>query len=214
MTKKEWQRSVDCRDLLHDAESLFCEHPDTRLPRLLACAACRLLWKDLTDPRSRRAVEIAERYSDGDATRKELSAANRDATAAFREARGTPSSQPTGAAVKASRPNNLQGAMIETLVHISGGRDNPWEEALHSMIHDVFDNRFFRIVRLEPGLRTSTVTALALQMYESRDFSAMPILADALQDAGCDNDEVLNHCRGAGPHVRGCWVVDLVLRKE
>ena len=54
----------------------------------------------------------------------------------------------------------------------------------------------------------------AQQMYESRDFSAMPILADALQDAGCDNADILDHCRGPGPHVRGCWVVDLVLGKE
>jgi hypothetical protein len=52
------------------------------------------------------------------------------------------------------------------------------------------------------------------RLYESRDFSAMPILADALQDAGCDCDDVLAHCRGPGPHVRGCWVVDLVLGKE
>jgi hypothetical protein len=51
-------------------------------------------------------------------------------------------------------------------------------------------------------------------MYASRDFSAMPILADALQDAGCDSDDVLNHCRGEDSHVRGCWVVDLVLSKE
>jgi hypothetical protein len=51
-------------------------------------------------------------------------------------------------------------------------------------------------------------------MYEARDFSAMPILADALQDAGCDNDDILDHCRGPGPHVRGCWVVDLVLGEE
>ena len=58
------------------------------------------------------------------------------------------------------------------------------------------------------------MVALAGQMYESRDFGAMPILAGALQDAGCDSDEVLGHCRGPGPHVRGCWVVDLVLGKE
>jgi hypothetical protein len=51
-------------------------------------------------------------------------------------------------------------------------------------------------------------------MYESRDFGAMPILADALQDAGCEDAAILGHCRGAGPHVRGCWVVDLVLGKE
>ena len=47
-----------------------------------------------------------------------------------------------------------------------------------------------------------------------REFSAMPILADAIQDAGCDSDDILSHCRGEGPHVRGCWVVDLVLGKE
>ena len=62
--------------------------------------------------------------------------------------------------------------------------------------------------------RTSPALALAQQMYDSRDFSPMPILADALQDAGCDNADILDHCRGAGPHVRGCWVVDLVLEKE
>ncbi|MBP3958607.1 hypothetical protein J8F10_25440 [Gemmata sp. G18] len=52
-------------------------------------------------------------------------------------------------------------------------------------------------------------------MYESRDFSAMPILADALQDAGCDNADILSHCRDTSlTHVRGCWVVDLALGKQ
>jgi hypothetical protein len=61
---------------------------------------------------------------------------------------------------------------------------------------------------------TDTVVTLAAQMYESRDFGAMPILADALQDAGCDSEEMLNHCRDEkATHVRGCWVVDLVLGK-
>ena len=60
--------------------------------------------------------------------------------------------------------------------------------------------------------RTDTVVLLARTMYEAREFSAMPILADALQDAGCDHDDVLNHCRDIyRVHVRGCWVVDLVL---
>jgi hypothetical protein len=49
--------------------------------------------------------------------------------------------------------------------------------------------------------------------YESRDFSPVPILTDALQDAGCDSADVLDHCRGDGPHERGCWVVDLLLAK-
>jgi hypothetical protein len=63
--------------------------------------------------------------------------------------------------------------------------------------------------------RSSDAVAIARTMYDSRDFSAMPILADALQDAGCDNDDILSHCRDANAtHVRGCWVVDLVLGKE
>jgi hypothetical protein len=69
-------------------------------------------------------------------------------------------------------------------------------------------------IALNPSWLTSTVTALARQMYESRDFSVMPILADALQDAGCEDAAILDHCRGPGPHVRGCWVVDLVLGKS
>ena len=81
------------------------------------------------------------------------------------------------------------------------------------LLRDIFGNPF-RPVTFSPAWRTDTAIALARQMYEARDFSAMPILADALQDAGCDNDDVLNHCRSEGPHVRGCWVVDLVLEKE
>ncbi|HJZ55720.1 MAG TPA: hypothetical protein VKE74_12200 [Gemmataceae bacterium] len=72
----------------------------------------------------------------------------------------------------------------------------------------------FRLAAFDPAWRTSTAVQLARQMYEAREFSAMPILADALQDAGCENAEILDHCRGSGPHVRGCWVVDLVLGKS
>ncbi|HJZ56560.1 MAG TPA: hypothetical protein VKE74_16460 [Gemmataceae bacterium] len=81
------------------------------------------------------------------------------------------------------------------------------------MAHDIFGNPF-RPVAFAPAWRTGTAVTLARQMYEARDFSAMPILADALQDAGCENDDILDHCRGFGPHVRGCWVVDLVLGKK
>ncbi len=70
-------------------------------------------------------------------------------------------------------------------------------------------------VAFDQAWLTSTVVAIATGMYKSGDFSAMPILADALQDAGCDADDLLNHCRDASAtHVRGCWVVDLVLGKS
>jgi len=77
----------------------------------------------------------------------------------------------------------------------------------------IFGNPF-RPVAFDTRWRTKTVVALANDIYEGRAFDRLPILADALEATGCDNPDVLNHCRGPGPHARGCWVVDLVLGKE
>ncbi|MFO0823654.1 MAG: hypothetical protein U0792_11150 [Gemmataceae bacterium] len=83
-----------------------------------------------------------------------------------------------------------------------------------ALLRDIFGNPF-RPVSFDAEWRTSTAVLLAKQMYESRNFDAMPILADALEDAGCCNEHILNHCRDAnGVHVRGCWVIDLVLGKK
>ena len=79
-----------------------------------------------------------------------------------------------------------------------------------ALVWDVAGNPF-RPVAFAPAWRTATVLALARRMYETREFSAMPILADALQDAGCHDDDVLSHCTAGGVHVRGCWVIDGVL---
>ena len=70
-------------------------------------------------------------------------------------------------------------------------------------------------VAFSPAWRTSNVMLLGNGIYAERAFDRMPILADALQDAGCDSDDILNHCRDTNQvHVRGCWVVDLVLGKS
>jgi len=66
----------------------------------------------------------------------------------------------------------------------------------------------------DPRWLTADTLGLARGIYEDRAFDRMPLLADALMDAGCDEDQILSHCRTGGPHVRGCWVVDLVLDKE
>jgi hypothetical protein len=82
------------------------------------------------------------------------------------------------------------------------------------LMWDIFGNPF-RPVTVDPTWRSDTAVSLAKQMYEMRDFSAMSALGDALQDAGCDNADILNHCRDTQQtHVRGCWVVDLVLNKS
>jgi hypothetical protein len=58
------------------------------------------------------------------------------------------------------------------------------------------------------------LVSMAQRMYDSRDFSDMPVLADALEEAGCQDQDILGHCRSGEQHVRGCWVVDLLLGKE
>jgi hypothetical protein len=77
----------------------------------------------------------------------------------------------------------------------------------------VFGNPFHPVA-FDPRWRTADTVGLARGIYEDRAFDRLPLLADALMDAGCADEQVLEHCRSEGPHVRGCWVVDLVLGKE
>jgi hypothetical protein len=92
-------------------------------------------------------------------------------------------------------------------------RENP-RVVLCATIREIFGHPF-RPVAFDPAWRTDTALTLAKQMYDAREFSATPILADALQDAGCDAEELLSHLRDpSATHVRGCWAIDLVLGKE
>jgi hypothetical protein len=59
-----------------------------------------------------------------------------------------------------------------------------------------------------------TIVKLAQAIYDERAFDRLPVVADALEEASCTNADILAHCRGPGPHVRGCWAVDLILGKE
>jgi hypothetical protein len=96
-----------------------------------------------------------------------------------------------------ARREAARAAMLRRLTHI---------------LRDIFGNPF-RPVSLDPSWISSTVTSLAQAIYDDHAFDRMPILADALEDAGCTNQDILAHCRGGGEHVRGCWVVDLLLGK-
>src|SRR5262245_49681236 len=103
--------------------------------------------------------------------------------------------------------------------------DSPAAEEAERLVHanllrDIFGYPF-RTVVFNPAWRTPTVTALATAAYEERHLPAgtldpdrLAVLADALEDAGCDNADMLSHLRGPGTHVRGCWGVDLLLGKE
>lgn len=95
-------------------------------------------------------------------------------------------------------------SLIAAVAGPAGGAD---------LLREVFGNPFLP-VGFDPGWRTEAAVALARQLYESGEFGAMPILGDALQDAGCETNDILAHCHGPGPHARGCWVADMVLGRS
>jgi hypothetical protein len=87
------------------------------------------------------------------------------------------------------------------------------DRAQAEAVREVFGNPF-RPARLEPAWRTPDVYQLARGIYEEGAFERLPILADALEEAGCYDQAILDHCRGPGHHLRGCWLVDLLTRRE
>ncbi len=201
---------------------------DDRKRRLVGCACARRVLPVLgNDPRAVAAVDAVERYVDCPAAGR---ADHWPAVLAARKALRAWESGlwPVGTSPRAF---DALGALFDVTARESSRVDHLFENAARArrgeprtagltetpiqaaIVRDIFGNPF-RPVAFSPAWRTDTAIALARTMYESREFSALPILADALQDAGCDSDDVLSHCRDPQPlHVRGCWVVDLVLRK-
>ena len=216
MTEAVW---LACEDPQAMVEFLARTVSDRKL-RLLACANCRTLWEWITDERSRQAVVVAELFSDGLASQEErASAFEASLVAATVEEYEDPDDETVHLqsisavfAHDATRDVAFEAAHTTSPGVTPDLTGLPQSLSLH-LLTDIFGNPF-RPITFLPAWRSDTAVQLAKQMYESREFSAMPILADALQDAGCDCDDVLTHCREPGTHVRGCWVVDQVLGKE
>ena len=226
MTEAEWLAATDPFELLDSVEADTTE----RKTRLFADACCRRLARFLAAERSRNAIEVSDLYADGLASEEQLTTAVSEADAAGSEVGARHATSRVGlTAAKAViflTPDlfvtDVLIGVIHAMVGSAGGTPlhdavrkayRAESEAHASLLRDIFGN-FFHRVTADPSWLTSTAVSLARQMYDFRDFSAKPILADALQDAGCDSADVLDHCRGPGPHVRGCWVVDLVLARE
>jgi hypothetical protein len=209
-----WVASADPTVMLRSAQ---CRAGERRL-RLFACGVARTLWHaHPTFLQFSSAVGVTERFADGEIPDSGRADSQRELYRWFLDLSPAEKRSPLfGKFV------HFHAALATTFrLHTLGKLCNTsaWEAVSRSggarlapVVRCVFGNPF-RPVSLDPAWLTSTVTALASQMYDSRDFSPMPILADALQDAGCTSDDILDHCRGDGPHVRGCWVVDLVLGK-
>src|SRR5262249_28372930 len=164
------------------------------------------------------AIVTAERLADGAATEEEVQRAAERATEAA-ERDFTYSWGDYQAAIRSLaadiHAHPWVGGILVQVVHDEALPISPEQVPVcqSQLLHDIFRNPF-RPVTLNPAWRTSNVTALAQSIYDDRAFDRLPILADALEDAGCDNADILNHCRQPGEHVRECWVMDLVLGKE
>lgn len=187
-----------------------------RKQRLYACACCREVTAILADERCLAALLTAERFADGLADADEITSAFETTTELAEEQRSIPGSDNYARLVAVSCEESSEMAYYAALylVDITEDSDLAARRVWGVQIaHDIFGNPF-RPVVLNPSWLTSTVISLATGIYDERAFDRMPILADALQDAGCDNAEVLDHCRQPAEHVRGCWVVDLLLGKE
>ncbi|WP_439630587.1 hypothetical protein [Gemmata sp.] len=188
--------------------------------RLLAVAICRTVERHFVgDARSVGRIELVERLADklvraGEVTQLHSSTPWMPTADVNELARR--------ATIAACDPiaENAVGFCGDFAAHISrletkGDAEFASQKAQRvqaALVRCIFGNPF-RPVVLDPEWRTSTVVQLAQGIYDDRAFDRLPILADALQDAGCDNADVLTHCRDTGPHARGCWVVDLVLGK-
>jgi hypothetical protein len=219
MTEEEWLAGTGPYELLKHRMTR-----DERKRRLLDCACVRRVLHFLVDTRYLDAVSAAEDFADGKLTWNEMKGtARRKANASLRELRPrvrTHYSRYASEAAVATTNRQAKNEGMLLAASTMGYTTNDYKTNLEremaeqvKLVHDIFGNPF-RPISFNPSWRTSTVLTLARHMYDSRDFTAMPILADALQDAGCDNEDILNHCRQPGEHVRGCFVVDLVLEKK
>jgi hypothetical protein len=226
MTEAEWSVCDDPTAMLLAHRGQMSE----RKLRLFAVACCQRAGNLLQSRNFHNAIEVSERFADGlasdDTLRKARSQVRESAERTFRRVRASPWSRAVQSifarsmvvSVCSRNIDEVLQAVGDVCVTANSSESYETKRKLEKQHQTALLREIVRYplspVTFSPEWRTDTAVSLARQMYDARDFSAMPILADALQDAGCDSDDILNHCRGPGPHVRGCWVCDLVLDKE
>jgi hypothetical protein len=186
---------------------LYLSRGSDRQLRLFACACCRRAGGLLDEPTARAAVELAERFADGEASLQELQEARADAFLLTRTHRAA-GFQALPFAL-ADDPHLACSRLSEFAAELGFG-DAPcgWFRDLLGPAEEVSG--------IAPSVLAwggGTALGIARSIYEERRFDDLPVLADALEDAGCSDEAVLAHCRDSAGHARGCWVVDLILGK-
>jgi hypothetical protein len=184
--------------------------PGGRKQLLFAAACCRRIWDLFPDDDCRRAVDVAERLADGQATQEEMSDAVRDLQhrAFGRMGRGNPDRAVAAAATVGSESDAITPAGFAR----EASRRPDEAAAQAALLRDIVGNPF-RTVEVQPSRLTPAVRQTAAAIYGDAAFERMPELARVLENTACTNADVLDHCRAPGPHVRGCWVLDLIRAK-
>jgi hypothetical protein len=215
MTEQEW---LACTDPMLMLSHLRRRRHERKL-RLFGCSSCRCVWKLLIDERSRRAVEASECFADGTISQRELDAAIaaashssddlEDKCLATLPQRELQIVEDAWNAAEMAWKATVGHHEIYEIAHISLG----FTVNVLNLLRDIFGNPF-RPAAVDRRWLTSTVIDVSTAIYNERAFDHMPVLADALMEAGCDNEELTAHCRAERPHVRGCWAVDSILGKS
>jgi hypothetical protein len=210
MTEAEWLESTNPDAMLRH----IWNRTSARKLRLFACAWVRSRWDLFPDPRSRAAVITGERYADGFVAEDERQQVREAAFRVGAEMRAA------GEMLKAYETLYAQKCVEEELwcviaIDLYGpdtGQLNYPPECVY-LLSEIFGNPF-RPVDFDPCGLTSAAHSLAQYIYEERCFQETPILADALEEGGLANPEILEHFRQNGEHFLGCWALDLVLGKS
>ena len=223
MTEAKWLTCNDPQPMLVFLRGQASE----RKLRLFEVACCRSIWHLLTDERSRRLVEVAEQYADGHPKPPgPLESAAMEAVSRF------PTQSALFAAARTAvmtiwdySPDSLHymnssyPPMVRDALAVAGNTAEavPSEPPVQAaLLRDIFGNPF-RPISLDSAWLSwndATIPRLAQAVYNDRAFDRLPILADALEQAGCEDADILAHCRSDGPHVKGCWAMDLILRRQ
>jgi hypothetical protein len=228
MTEAEWLAGGDPQQML---EVLFGQGRDRKL-RLFACACVRRVWPSVRDRRCRIAVRVAERFADGLATPDERTVAHHAALEATRRFGGARHWRPAEEAARdaagydafAAARDAARGALhaVQAGAWTAGDRSDydaliTAEQDQCAILRDLVGNPFRPAPGIDPRwLRWNggTIGKLAQSIYAGRSFDDLPVLADALEEAGCQEPVILTHCRSGAEHFRGCWVVDALLARE
>jgi hypothetical protein len=203
-----WEASQDPIELLR----FLPGRGSKRILRLFAVACCRELWPGLSEPASREAIEIAQGYADGLRCEESLEEAHAQSFAVVPSA---PRDQ-RGPALAAYHSTNTSSAHAARLTWDAARDAGLSTQRACDIVRDMLGD-FFHPVAIPYAWRQweeKTVVKIAETIYQEHAFSDMPILADALEDAGCTDRVVIDHCRSHGPHVRGCWLLDAILDRR